>query len=70
MKVQTSTRIGRADDIYERLIALHEGRSEAESMRLNARLILLLINQIGDSEAVLDVIAQAAATDDQKDRHR
>jgi hypothetical protein len=59
MNLQAALNIGDADGIYERLIELHQGRSETESMRLNARLILLLINHIGDSEAVLEAIARA-----------
>jgi Protein of unknown function (DUF2783) len=43
------------DDFYERLIAAHHGLSDEESRLLNARLVLLLANHIGD----LNVIAQA-----------
>ena len=51
--------VARADDIYAALIGIHEGRDETESMRINARLILLLINHIGDAEAVLEAIQTA-----------
>ena len=44
-----------ADDFYQMLIDMHEGLSDADSQAVNARLILLLANQIGD----LDVLAQA-----------
>ena len=59
MARRLSNNLVEADGIYEQLIALHSGRSEAESMRLNARLILLLINQIGDTAAVRAAIAQS-----------
>jgi hypothetical protein len=36
------------DDFYEALIAAHEGLSEAQSHELNAKLVLLLSNHIGD----------------------
>jgi hypothetical protein len=49
------------DEIYARLIALHDGLSEAESHAMNARLILILMNDIGD-EAVL-AVAMAKARD-------
>lgn len=49
----TEPRLVRPDDLYERLIAMHEGLSEADSHKVNAGLILLLANHIGD-EAVLD----------------
>lgn len=49
----TLTRNAKApDDIYEAVIAMHEGLDEAESERANARLILLLANHIGDAEVV------------------
>lgn len=45
------------DDIYEAIIRMHEGLSEEESNRANARLILILANHIGDA----DIIREAAA---------
>ncbi len=41
------------DAAYARLLAAHKGLTEAESAALNARLILILMNHIGDA-AVLD----------------
>ena len=43
------------DDFYERLIHTHRGLTDAQSRLLNARLILLLANHIGD----LQVLGQA-----------
>ncbi|GGA31259.1 DUF2783 domain-containing protein [Neptunicoccus cionae] len=37
-----------ADGFYAELLAAHEGLSEAESYALNARLVLLLSNVVGD----------------------
>ncbi len=51
----TTPNLTRPDDSYARLIALHDGLSEDESHALNARLILILMNQIGDDA----VLAQA-----------
>ncbi len=56
-KLRTDLAIERADDFYERLIALHDGLSERASARLNAKLVLLLANHIGDA----DVLAEAMA---------
>ncbi|SDM41503.1 Protein of unknown function [Oryzisolibacter propanilivorax] len=36
------------DDFYEALIETHQGLSDAQSAHVNARLILLLANHIGD----------------------
>lgn len=40
----------RPDDFYADLIAAHDGLSKAESDAFNARLILILANQIGDND--------------------
>ena len=48
-----------ADGFYERLLDAHQGLSRAESEALNARLILLLANQIGDADVLADCIAAA-----------
>ncbi len=45
------------DDFYEALIQAHHGLSDEHSRLLNARLVLLLANHVGD----LDVLAQALA---------
>ena len=36
------------DDFYEALIETHHGLSDEQSQLLNAKLILLLANQVGD----------------------
>lgn len=48
------------DAFYEQLLDAHEGLDRAQSELLNARLILLLANQVGDA-AVLRECVQAAA---------
>lgn len=51
----TTRNTPRADDVYQMLIDAHEGLGKAQSDALNARLILTLMNHIGD----VQVIAQA-----------
>ena len=48
-----------ADAFYEQLLDAHAGLSREDSELLNARLILLLANQIGDA-AVLKACIDAA----------
>jgi hypothetical protein len=48
-----------ADAFYERLLDAHSGLSRDESELLNARLILILANQLGDSALLDDCIAAA-----------
>lgn len=52
--------IDRPDDFYADLLGAHEGLSKEESDALNARLILVLVNHIGD-RAVLRGALEAAA---------
>lgn len=58
-KLVTSLNIAAPDDFYETLISTHEGLTDDESATLNARLILVLANHIGDA-AVLSEALQAA----------
>ncbi|MBL8271789.1 DUF2783 domain-containing protein [Steroidobacter sp.] len=57
--LNTQPNVARPDDLYELLIEMHQGLSEPESWRLNARLILLLMNQIGDEQVLRQAIAAA-----------
>lgn len=49
----------RPDESYAQLIATHDGLSEAESHALNARLILILMNQIGDHAVLAEAMRLA-----------
>jgi Protein of unknown function (DUF2783) len=49
------------DGLYAALVAAHEGLSDAESAALNARLVFLLANQVGDQRVLLDCVAAARA---------
>lgn len=53
----TETNIGDPDAFYAELIDLHRGLSDEQSRLVNAKLVLLLANHIGD----LDVLRQAMA---------
>ncbi len=47
------------DDFYEALIAAHHGLSANDSARLNARLVLILANAIGDLATLKAIIEKA-----------
>ena len=47
--------IQNGDDFYEKLLNAHEGLNKEQSDALNARLILVLSNHIGD----MDILEQA-----------
>ncbi len=55
--------IAGADDFYADLLAAHEGLSKAESDALNARLVLLLANHIGDRAVLTEALTAAALKD-------
>jgi hypothetical protein len=57
MPLITDPHLSAPDDFYEALIDAHRDLSPADSHALNARLVLLLANHVGD----LDVLRQALA---------
>ncbi|MBK0326116.1 DUF2783 domain-containing protein [Rhodobacteraceae bacterium F11138] len=58
--LNTDPNIPGPDDFYARLLAAHENRSKQESDALNARLILILSNHIGDVDVLDEAIALAS----------
>ena len=46
--LNTELNIPQPDDFYESLVTLHRDLSEDQSRQVNAKLILLLANHIGD----------------------
>ena len=57
--MKTDAQFEDADGFYEQLIDAHAGLSRDESEVLNARLILLLANQIGNSAVLAECIRAA-----------
>ncbi len=55
--LNTDPNIAAPDDFYEALIETHRDLTPEQSQLVNAKLILLLANQIGD----LDLLRQAMA---------
>jgi hypothetical protein len=47
------------DDFYEALIDIHRDLSDEQSQLLNAKLILLLANQVGDMAALREALRLA-----------
>jgi hypothetical protein len=48
-----------ADGFYEALLDAHKGLSTEQSAAFNARLILLLANQVGDAKTLRECIQAA-----------
>jgi Protein of unknown function (DUF2783) len=57
--MKTALNLQDADAFYEQLLDAHEGLTAQQSRLLDARLILLLANQVGDAK-VLEECVQAA----------
>jgi hypothetical protein len=59
MDVLNTPRIDDPDGFYAELLGAHEGLSETESHALNARLVLLLSNAVGDRAVLTEALVLA-----------
>ncbi|AUH34583.1 DUF2783 domain-containing protein [Paracoccus tegillarcae] len=57
--LNTKPNINDPDGFYAELIAVHDGLTDDESAALNARLILLLSNHIGDRATLTKALTEA-----------
>ena len=57
--MKTSLNFQDADSFYEQLLDAHAGLSPDQSQLLNARLILLLANQVGDAKVLKECVEAA-----------
>lgn len=57
--LNTQPHLQACDDFYEALINAHHGLSTAESHAMNARLVLLLANHIGDQKTLCEALQLA-----------
>ncbi|AHC49797.1 DUF2783 domain-containing protein [Achromobacter xylosoxidans] len=60
--LNTETNLAAPDDFYEALIEAHRDLSNEQSQELNAALILLLANHLGDMAVLREALAQARAS--------
>jgi len=61
MTLDSKENIQQPDDFYQALIEAHAGLTDEQSAALNARLVLLLANQVGDLNTLRQAIAAARA---------
>jgi hypothetical protein len=57
----TDPNIDAPDDFYAALAELHRGLDAEESAKVNAKLILLLANHIGDGKVLAEALTLARA---------
>jgi hypothetical protein len=55
----TKPNIADPDGFYASLLSAHKGLTEAESQALNARLVLVLANHVGDRAVLTQALALA-----------
>lgn len=58
--LNTNANIDAPDDFYAELLSVHQDLEKRESDALNARLILLLANHIGDRNVLSQALKAAA----------
>lgn len=58
-KLATESRFATPDAAYTAIIEAHRGLDDAASAELNARLVLILANHIGDADVLLEALARA-----------
>ena len=65
MSLKTEPNLDDVDAIYERLLSMLEGQDDQSAMRTSARLILLLMNHIGDRTVIEEAISKASVPKEQ-----
>jgi hypothetical protein len=58
-KLRSEARLALPDDLYAELVELHRDLDEEEARLVDAKLILLLANHIGDMAVLREAIAAA-----------
>lgn len=59
MALITRPNLARPDEVYARLLRAHEGLSPEDSAALNARLVLILANHLGDDAVIEEALRLA-----------
>ncbi len=63
MALSTNSNFARPDDAFRAVVEAHRGLSDAQSADLDAALVLILANHIGDLDVLREAIALAQAAD-------
>jgi hypothetical protein len=59
MRLITTPNLADPDGAYAALLATHKGLTEAQSQALNARLVLILMNHLGDGPEFAEALKLA-----------
>ena len=63
MALSTSSNFAKPDDAFRAVVEAHRGLSDEQSADLDAALVLILANHIGDLDVLREAIAAGAAAD-------
>jgi Protein of unknown function (DUF2783) len=63
MPLELEAKFPDPDRAYRAIIEAHRGLTEAQSAALNARLVLILVNQCGDMSMLEEAIQRALAAE-------
>jgi hypothetical protein len=61
MMLRRTLNLAHPDDIYEAIVDAHKELTDEQCRTFDARLILLLVNHIGDEAVILEALKEAAA---------
>lgn len=62
--VNLEPNINRPDDLYAEIVGMTVGLNDAQALSLQARLILLMANQIGDVNVIAQLVRLAMQMED------
>lgn len=57
--LRTTANIEKPDDLYELLIHAHDGLTKDQNDAFNARLLLIMLNHIGDEAVIREALTLA-----------
>jgi hypothetical protein len=69
-KLKTGANLPDLDAAYRLIVEAHRGLDDEQSAALDARLVLILANQVGDVEALREAVKLALETLGSQDRKR
>ena len=58
-RLKTELGLDAPDDVYQALVELHRGLDDEQARLVDAKLILLLANHVGDRQILAEAIAKA-----------
>lgn len=60
MMLKRDLNLARPDDVYNAIVDAHKGLSDEQVRAFDAKLILLLVNHVGDEAVIREALTEAA----------